>query len=71
MDQSDQTNKLLTEIRDAIKDGVTTRHRDMERLIEQLAKLREAVTGSLERPKRKPEPLIDRPKKARKTRVRK
>jgi hypothetical protein len=70
MDQADQTNKLLTEIRDAIKDGVTTRHRDLERLIEQLAKLREAVTG-LERPKRKPEPLIDRPKKPRKTRVRK
>ncbi|HEX2474047.1 MAG TPA: hypothetical protein VHK01_04845 [Lacipirellulaceae bacterium] len=71
MDQSDQTNKLLTEIRDAIKDGATTRHRDMERLIEQLTKLREAVTGGLERPKRKPEPLIDRPRKPRKTRVRK
>jgi hypothetical protein len=71
MDQSDHTNKLLTEIRDAIKDGVATRHRDMERLIEQLAKLREAVTGGLERPKRKPEPLIDRRKKPRKTRIRK
>jgi hypothetical protein len=71
MDQTDQTNKLLTEIRDAITDGVTTRHRDMERLIDQLTKLREAVTGGLERPKRKPEPLIDRPRKPRKTRVRK
>ena len=71
MDQTDQTNKLLAEIRDAIKEGVTTRHRDNERLIEQLAKLREALSESLERPKRKPEPLVDRPKKARKTRVRK
>jgi hypothetical protein len=71
MDQTDQTNKLLAEIRDAIKDGVTTRHRDSERLIEQLTKLREAVSGGLEKPRRKPEPLIDRPKKARKTRVRK
>jgi hypothetical protein len=71
MDQTDQTNKLLAEIRDAIKDGVTTRHRDSERLIEQLTKLREALSGGLERPKRKPEPLIDRPKKPRKTRVRK
>jgi len=71
MDQTDQTNKLLAEIRDAIKEGVTTRHRDNERLIEQLTKLREAVTGSLEKPRRRPEPLIDRPKKPRKTRVRK
>jgi hypothetical protein len=71
MDQTDHTNKLLTEIRDAIKEGVSTRHRDSERLIEQLTKLREALSGSLERPKREPKPLIDRPKKPRKTRVRK
>ena len=71
MDQSDHTNKLLAEIRDAIKEGATTRHRDSERLIEQLAKLREALSGGSDRPKREPKPLIDRPKKARKTRVRK
>ena len=71
MDQSDHTNKLLAEIRDAIKEGATTRHRDSERLIEQLTKLREALLGGLERPKREPKPLIDRPRKTRKTRVRK
>ena len=71
MDQTDQTNKLLAEIRDAIKEGSTTRHRDSERLIEQLTRLREALSGGLERSQREPKPLIDRPKKTRKTRVRK
>ena len=71
MDQTDQTNKLLAEIRDAIKEGATTRHRDSERLVEQLTKLREALSGGLERPKREPKALVDRPRKPRKTRVRK
>ena len=40
-----ETNKLLAEIRDAIKDATTTRHRDTERLIEQIAKLRDSIGG--------------------------
>ena len=64
-----ETNKLLAEIRDAIKDAATTRHRDTERLIEQIAQLRDAVSGGLERPKRQPQPLVERPRARRKKRV--
>jgi hypothetical protein len=42
-----ETSKLLADIRDAIKDASTMRHRDTERLIEQIARLRDALSGGL------------------------
>jgi hypothetical protein len=65
-----QTNKILADIRDEIRDAAMARHRDMERFIDQLTKLREALTGGLERPKRRPRPLVNgRPPAQRKKRV--
>jgi hypothetical protein len=64
-----QTNRILAEIRDEIREAATARHRDMERFIDQLTKFREALIGRMDRPRRRPEPLVDEPLPRRRRRV--
>jgi hypothetical protein len=64
-----QTNRILAEIREEIRDAAAARHRDMERFIDQLTKFREALIGRLDRPKRRPEPLVDERQPRRRRRV--
>jgi hypothetical protein len=59
-----QSNRILAEIRDA-----ATAPSDMERLIDQLTKFREALTGRIDRPRRQPEPLADKSLTRRRRRV--
>jgi hypothetical protein len=54
-----QTNRLLAEIRDEIREAATARHRDMERFLDQLTKFREALVGRIDHPKRRPKALAN------------